>query len=186
MASMYYLSAAHPFAVPCIKFPPAEVCLQDADPGFPARCSLACFMCFRSHFFCHLSTHLVWIFLLPCRCRSFVLFASTAGRLFMSLLTSLVGPPPSLPFHSLLFFPFFILFMACFEPCLNWFKISWHRLDNASFWQAQPQWTVEWGKGGRKAELITLLHTINNLMLCQDAYNTAKSIYYIKLHLYYF
>jgi len=120
MASMYYLSAAHPFAVPCIKFPPAEVCLQDADPGFPARCSLACFMCFRSHFFCHLSTHLVWIFLLPCRCRSFVLFASTAGRLFMSLLTSLVGPPPSLPFHSLLFsFFYFFLFLFCLWLVLN-------------------------------------------------------------------
>jgi len=90
--------------------------------------------------------------------------------------------PISFPtFFFFLFLPFFILFMACFEPCLNWFKISWHRLDNASFWQAQPQWTVEWGKAGRKAELITLLHTINNLMLCQDAYNTAKSIYYIKL-----
>lgn len=155
MASMYYLSAAHPFAVPCIKFPPAEVCLQDADPGFPAFAAFP------------LLLGVLYVFPLafllpfkytpsldfpPARPLSFLCSFRFDCRTLVYVSSYVFGcPAPSLPFHSPFFvrfpFRFLFLFMACFEPCLNWFKISWHRLHNAPFWQAQPQWTD--GKGGR-------------------------------------
>lgn len=133
MASMYYLSAAHPFAVPCIKFPPAEVCLQDADPGraLLAGYSLACFMCFRSHFFCHLSTHLVWIFLFSCRCRSFVLLRFDCRTLvyvssyvfgfsfFFGRTPFFLGTPLQLVLNSCAFCVFPGIFYFCLWLVLN-------------------------------------------------------------------
>lgn len=37
--------------------------------------------------------------------------------------------------------------------------------------------------GGGKAELITLLHTINNLMLCQKAYGTEQNIEHFQFYI---
>lgn len=153
MASMYYLSAAHPFAVPCIKFPPAEVCLQDADPGHPGSMLLGVLYVFPL------------AFLLPFKYTPSLDF-SLFFRPTLSFLCSFrfdcwtLVYVSSYVFGSFLYFRcfclrFLFLFMACFEPCLNWFKISWHRPGRASFWQAQPHRTVKAGRQGWAHNFVT-------------------------------